>query len=291
MQREASVERSKTKIADFFGKIDRRIIFIVLTIVIIIPLILPIGIVGRVSSRVSDLFKVVDKIPPEGKPLLISIDFDPQSMPELYPMLLSVLRHAFARNIRVVVMGLWVTGVGLGEEALNITSREYQKEYGKDYVFLGWKPGISAVMLGMGRSIKETFPTDYYGKPIDSFPIMSEVNTYKDIPLLVSLSAGDPGYITWITYAQTRFSVKMGTGVTAVSAADAYPYLQTGQLAGLLDGMKGASEYEFLVDKAGYSKAFRPASQAMDSQSLAHLAIMILIILGNIGYFLARGRR
>jgi hypothetical protein len=279
------------KIADFFGKIDRRIIFVVLTIVVIAPLLAPIGIVGRVSNRVYELFQAIEKIPPESKPLLISIDFDPQSMPELNPMLVSILRHAFARNIRVVVMGLWVTGVGLGEEALNTTSQEYHKEYGKDYVFLGWKPGVTAVLLGMGRSIKETFPTDYYGKSIDSIPMMADVNTYKDIPFLISLSAGDPGYTTWITYAQPRFSVKTGAGVTAVAAADAYPYLQTGQLTGLLDGMKGASEYEFLVDKAGYSKAFKPATQAMDSQSLAHLAIMILIILGNVGYFLARGKK
>ena len=278
------------KIADLFGKIDRRIIFVVLTIVIIIPLVSPLGIIGRVSSRVDDLFKAMDAIPPDSKPLLISIDFDPQSMPELYPMLLAVLRHAFARNVRVVVMGLWVTGVGLGEEGLEVTSKEYNKEYGKDYVFLGWKPGITAVILGMGRSIRETFPTDYYGKSIDSFPIMAGINNYKEIPFLLSLSAGDPGYLTWISYAQTRFGIRLGSGVTAVSAADAYPYLQTGQLTGLLDGMKGASEYEFLVDKAGYSKAFRPASQAMDSQSLAHLAIMILIILGNLGYFLARKR-
>lgn len=278
------------KIAQLLGRIDRRIIFVTLTIVIVIPLITPLGIVGRVSNRVVDLFLTIESIKPNTKPLLISIDFDPQSMPELYPMLLAVLRHAFARNVLVIVTGLWVTGVGLGEEALRITSQEYNKEYGKDYLFLGWKPGISAVILGMGRSIKETFPTDYYGKPLDSFPLMQGVNTYADIPFLLSLSAGDPGYLTWISYAQTRFGVKLGAGVTAVSAADAYPYLQTGQLTGLLDGMKGASEYEFLVERAGYSKAFRPACQAMDSQSLAHLAIMILIILGNIGYFLARKR-
>lgn len=278
------------KIADILGKIDRRIIFIALTIVIVVPLLSPIGLVGRVSNRVRDLFQAIDNIKPNDKPLLISVDFDPQSMPELYPMLLSVLRHAFAKNIRVMVMGLWVTGVGLGEEALKITSQEYNKEYGKDYLFLGWKPGISAVILGMGRSIKETFPTDYYGKPIDSFPIMQGITNYRDIPFLLSLSAGDPGYLTWISYAQTRFGVKLGTGVTAVSAADAYPYLQSGQLTGLLDGMKGASEYEFLLDKYEYSKAFRPASQAMDSQSLAHLVIIVLIILGNIGYFLARKR-
>ncbi|MFB0509006.1 MAG: hypothetical protein ACETVX_00755 [bacterium] len=280
------------KIADLLGKIDRRIIFIVLTVVIVIPLISPIGFVGRLSPRVHDLFKAIDELKPSNKPLLISVDFDPQSMPELYPMLVSILRHSFARNVRVIVMGLWVTGVGLGEEALTTVGQEYKKEYGKDYVFLGWKPGVSAVVLGMGRSIKETFSTDYYGKPIDSFPMMAGVNNYRDIPLLVTLSAGDPGFNTvWLPYAQARFGVRVGTGVTAVSAADAYPYLQTGQLVGLIDGMKGASEYELLVEKAGYSEAFKPASQAMDSQSLAHLAIMILIVLGNVGYFLARKRR
>ncbi|MEO0117093.1 MAG: hypothetical protein ABIK97_06115 [candidate division WOR-3 bacterium] len=272
------------------GKIDRKIIFLLMAVVIIIPLLSPLNLVGKVGRRTQELFRAIDNLP-ENSYLLITIDFDPQSMPELYPMYLAILRHAFAKNLRVIVTGLWVTGVGLGEDGLKTVAPEYNKVYGRDYVFLGWKPGITAVVLGMGRSMKETFPTDYYGTAYDSLPIFTKDITYRDIPFMVSLSAGVPGYETWIAYAQSRFGIRIGAGVTAVSAADAYPYLQSGQLTGLLGGMKAAAEYEFLNEKAGFTKAFKPASQLMDSQSLAHLVIMILVIIGNISYFALRRKR
>ncbi len=275
------------KFFELLGKIDRKIIFIILAVVIIVPLIKPFGLISKASSRAETVFNAVDAIPP-GEPLLISIDFDPGSMPELYPMLTAILRHAMARDVKPIVLGLWLTGMGLGEQALTTVSREYNKVYGKDYVFLGWKSGILPVVLGMGEDIKKVYPTDNYGTPLESLPMMANIKNYRDIPFFISLSAGTPGYETWVAYAQSRYGLKIGAGVTAVSAADAYPYLQTGQLTGLLGGMKGASEYEFLVKQKGYSQQFSPASQAMDSQSLAHLLILVLIVIGNIGYFFTR---
>lgn len=279
------------KLLESLFKIDRRIIFLILAIVVIFPLLIPLNLGVKISPPVKDLFTAIDKLPANGKPLMISVDFDPNSMPELYPMYLAILRHAFSKNIRVVILGLWLTGISIGEEGLRVVSKEFDKVNGKDYVFLGWKPGVAAVILGLGENIKRVFPADYYNTPIDSLPLMSEVRNYSDVPLFVSLSAGDPGYRTWITYAGSSYSLKMGAGVTAVSGADAYPYLQTGQLIGLLAGMKGGAEYENLIEKGGYYKGNKIATQAMDSQSLAHFAIMILVILGNIGYFLTRRKK
>ncbi|OYD17368.1 hypothetical protein CH330_00345 [candidate division WOR-3 bacterium JGI_Cruoil_03_51_56] len=280
------------KIGEILGKIDRRIVFGFMAIVVIVPFFFPLNVTGKVAPPSQQLFDAVEEIQPDSKPLLISIDFDPQSMPELYPMLKAILRHAFSRNVRVCMMALWVTGVGLGEAALNEVAPEYGKVHGKDYVYLGWKPGFAAVVLGMGKSIPETFPTDQYGTPLESIPMMRGVKNFRDIPYAISISAGDPGALTlWIPYVQSRFGQKLGTGMTAVSAADAYPYLQSGQLTGLLGGMKGAAEYEHLVAEAGYSEASKPATQAMDSQSMAHLAIILLIVLGNIGFILTKGRK
>ena len=271
------------------GRIDRRIVFAFLAVVVIVPFFFPMGITGRVSPDAEKLFDAVEAIPPNGDPLLISVDFDPQSMPELYPMLKAILRHAFSRNIRVCVIGMWVTGVGLGEQALNEVAPEYERVYGEDYVFLGWKPGFAAVVLSMGKSIPETYPTDQYDTPIEELPMMDGITNFEDIPLVISLSAGDPGALTlWIPYVQARFSQAVGTGMTAVSAADAHPFLQSGQLVGLLGGMKGAAEYERMIMEAGLSDAEMPATQAMDSQSMAHLAIILLIILGNISFVLTR---
>jgi len=70
---------------------------------------------------------------------------------------------------------------------------------------------------------------------------------------------------------------------TAISAPRQYPYLSSGQLLGLLGGLKGAAEYETLVERKDRATA------GMDSQSIAHVIIVIFIIVGNI--ILIRERR
>ena len=62
------------------------------------------------------------------------------------------------------------------------------------------------------------------------------------------------------------------------------PYLQSGDLVGLLAGMSGAAQYEVLVDRPGLGLG------GMDAQSISHLVIIALILIGNIAY-VAVGRK
>jgi hypothetical protein len=64
-----------------------------------------------------------------------------------------------------------------------------------------------------------------------------------------------------------------------------YSFVNAGQMTGLLGGMKGAAEYEKLIGHP--DKAMR----GMDAQSLAHMAIIFLVIVGNIGFFATRKRK
>ena len=272
-------------------KIPRQIIFLAIAIAVAIPLIIPIGMPVNIMPKSENLFKAIDSLGPHSKPVLISCDFDPQSMPELYPMLLAIMRHCFARDIKIMLMNLWPQGPGLVEMAIDVVPGEFNKEYGKDYTFLGYKFGAAAVLLGMGENIRGVFPNDYYGTPLDSIPMMQDLRNYDDLSLLITLSTGDPGWRTWLYYAQSRYGANLGVGVTAVSAADIYPYVETGQVIGFLAGMKGASEYEIMVQRNGYSEIAGKAVKGMDAQSLGHLLIMIFIVLGNIGYFFSRRQK
>ncbi|MGB3480065.1 MAG: hypothetical protein WBB67_13015 [bacterium] len=272
-------------------KIPRQVIYVVIAIAIMIPLLKPIGLPIRVMPKSQQLFAAIDSLGPQSNPILISVDFDPQSMPELYPMLVAVLRHCFARDIKVIIMSLWPQGPGLVEIALAEIPKEFNKEYGRDFAFLGYKFGVTAILLGMGDNIKSVFPVDYHGTPLDSIEITAHIQNYDDLSLVITLSAGDPGWRAWLLFAQARYNARVGIGVTAVSAADVYPYVETGQVVGLLAGMKGASEYEILVHKHGYSEGKRTAAQGMDAQSLGHLVIMVFIIIGNIGYFVMRRKK
>jgi hypothetical protein len=80
-----------------------------------------------------------------------------------------------------------------------------------------------------------------------------------------------------VDYAQTRYQKKVLAAVTAVMATTYYPYLSSGQFSGLVGGLKGAAEYEELLAKPGLGV------KGMEAQSLGHLLLIMLIIIGNLG--------
>ncbi|HID92842.1 MAG TPA: hypothetical protein EYP60_01985 [bacterium (Candidatus Stahlbacteria)] len=258
-----------------FMQMDRRYVFALVGICVLIPLLLPIGLPTWVTKPTRDFFNAIDNIPPNQKPILLSFDFTASTMPENMPMAEAVLRHCFGKGIRVLLMTHYPAGTGMIEIALDKVLKEYEKKYGEDYVFLGYMPGGSAVMLSLGESIRRTFPKDYYGNKVDTLPMMADVHNYDDIPLVVSIS-GSALPLYWIIYAGTTYRQKVACGVTAVSAPEFYPYLETGQFEGMLGGLKGASEYENLVERYNYSNpdVRKTASIGMDEQSLAHLVYL-----------------
>ncbi len=283
--------------------IDRRWIYLVVFVVVLIPLLVPFKIRPRAMTPVERLFNYIDTMP-EDKALVISVDFTPDTRAELQPMVVAMLRHAFATKHKVGVLAMQVYGLGLGEEAIRQVTAEFNQHAlthedsvinGEDYVFWGWSTPLLTVMLGMGERITKVFPVDYYGSRTDDLPISAEIRNYDDIGVLVSVAASALPR-SWINYAQVQFGVRLGCGITAVSAADFYPYVNSGQFIGMLAGMKGAAEYEELVanrmEKNGMDWTLRNrGTEAMSSQTAAHLAIMAFIVIGNVAYFANKRRK
>ncbi|MEA2104485.1 MAG: hypothetical protein U9P79_07590 [Candidatus Cloacimonadota bacterium] len=302
--------------SDSIQKIDRRYIYIILAIVVILPLIFPLGLKTFTTPPVRNLYKTIDAA--AGKPnKAVFMDFaqSPSTLPELYPMDIAILRHCFLRNIKVFTISYYPQGAAIIQMAIAEVKEEFPNiRQDVDYCNFGYKAWALRlpITLGMGDNISEAIETNGAGLRLDNLPIMKDIKNYDNIQICVEISGAAPGYI-YITYARARFGVNVGIGVTAVSAADFYPYLQTGQLVGILGGLKGAAEYEELVEtfaqnglpySAEYAEnptlkeeqydlskvpyKFKKARIGMDSQAIAHLLIILFIILGNIGYFLDR---
>lgn len=272
-----------------FLELDRKWIFLGIGIVVIIPLIYPLRLPVKPTPPVEGLYNFIDTLGPESGPVMVTTDFNPSTMPELLPMTKALLRHCLARDIPVILYGgLYPDYIGMAKMAIDEVKKDFpDAESGEDYVFLGYIPGITAVILGIGVDIEKQFQRDYYGVPIDSLPMMDDVKNYSDMSLVVDIS-GTRSPEFWLMYAQERYGIDVGCGCTAVSAPNFYIFLQSGQFVGLLGGLKGAAEYEELMARDGYPTGMRRATIGMDSQSLSHMFIIFLIILGNIGYFIVR---
>jgi hypothetical protein len=155
---------------------------------------------------------------------------------------------------------------------------------GVDYAFLGYQPSFYLVILGMGTSIASQYPTDTNGNPVPEMPILQAHKTLRDVDLAVTL-AGSTTCMTWVIYGTSRVGLRVAFGVTAVMATDYFPYIQSGQIVGMMGGLRGAAEYEVLETQGGYTDVTGKAYRGMDVQSLAHIAIILMVVLGNIAFF------
>jgi hypothetical protein len=267
-------------IIEKFLHVDRRYIFILVAVGVIVPLLFPLGLAVTTSPPVERVYNEIESLKP-GTPVLVSVDYDPSTQPELSPMTTAILRHCFARDLPVIITVLHPGGPGLALEISDRISKEAGAVYGEDYVFLGYKVGSSAVILSIGQDFRVSFPADYFNTPIDEIPLMKDVKNYNDIGLVVTLS-GSTFPEVWVAYGHERYGQKVAAGVTAVMAADYYPFLQTGQLVGLLGGLKGAAEYEKLINRPD------EGLKGMDAQTIVHLLIVVFILLGNVAYILVQ---
>ena len=300
------------KFFDKIQNIDRRYIYIVVALSIIIPLLIPFNSPTYVTKPTEDIYKKIDSFAgDETKAILMSFTHDASTMPELFPMEVSVLRHCFERNIKVFTICWLPAAAPLVDYALNTAREDFDVQSGVDYCNFGYKPYVLRlpIMLGMGDDIAKAVETDSQGRKVENLEIMKNIKNYDDMNLVVDFAASGSA-LQWITYARARFGANIAAGVTAVMVADNYPYLQTGQLMGMFRGLKGAAEYEKLVDVFAandrpFSKEiiketsvpitgdtvpykYKKARIGMNAQSVAHIMMIVFILLGNIGYFITR---
>ncbi len=276
------------KIADFIlkiGEMDRRWIFIIIALVVLLPLFFPIGLPIRPTDSTQTAYDAMDDLE-HGSNVLVSFEYGPSTKPEIHPMTYAVLRHLFKNKHKVYITCLWPDGQFMAEEAIEeIAEQEFNLTYGKDYVLLGFRPGNEAVVKGIVSNIRKLYSTDARGTLTDKIPMMEGINKLADFDFIFTASAGYPGTVEWVQYGADPTGVPMSTGVTSIQVNEVMPYVQSGQVKGILAGMPGAAEYEKLVGIPGIG------TSGMDAQSVAHVVIVLFIIFGNVAFFIERQRQ
>jgi hypothetical protein len=228
---------------------------------------------------------------PEGSIVLFAADFDPASAAELEPMYDATLHQLFRRNLRVISVATWPAAPPFSREAFGRIAPLYHKVYGKDWVELGFLAGDDVAMGLIGQSLRSAYPKDDLNKsPYDAFPILRDVgDSCRGLSMLITISAGFPGILEWIPQVCNRYGLRVLTGTTAVQTPSLFPYYPK-PLEGFLGAATGATQYLQLVARDTPAlDAMRDENQRrMLVQEGAHMLIIGLIVLGNIGYFLSR---
>lgn len=285
------------------GQLDRRFIFILIGLSVLIPLIKPnwVNIPIKTTQNTQIVFNELNKLK-EGDKVLVSFEYGASTKPEIHPMSVAVLQHLFAKGIKVYTIPLWPEGLMMAKYALEevIESNLFELNEHIDYVSLPYKAGGEVIIRGIATDLRTVFTQDVNNILLEEIPMMKGVNRVSDFDFVFDLSAGVPGNAEWVQFACDEHKVPLSSGCTSIMVTDAIPYVESGQIKGILAGMPGAAEYEQMVFKyLNENKDFiikdaiilpGKATSRMSAQSIAHVLMVVFIILGNISYYILRKR-
>jgi hypothetical protein len=262
--------------------VDRRYLYLLLVAAVALPTFVGFSLPIRVFDETTGVYQAIEAMP-EDKVALLMCNWGPGSKGENWPQTEGVIHHMLRKGVRFIIMGADTVGPTLGQQMAERIAPRYGRGYGEDWVSFGYKYWGDAQLLSFSKDVPGFTKSDIRRTPAEEVPMMRGVRDMSDIPLVIEVSAG-PEIDRWIRLVQPTYKTTLAFGATAVMAPGYYPYLDSGQLAGMLVGMRGGAEYEALLMEPGQ------ATQGMTLQSMAHLLIAALVVLGNVGYIATRRR-
>lgn len=251
-----------------------------------------------ISAGTQQFFDTVEELPPD-QIVLVDVDFQAGNYAECAGQLDAVIRHLFARDIKVALVS-WVPNPEGQKFAMEIPRRiasDMGKEYGEDYcIFAPLTPTFGPELTSLARDIPGFVKVDINQTPIDQVPMMEGVETIADVSLVVRI-AYFWEVMPWIGFVVGPHGTKLGIGAAAITSSTAYPFLDAEQLIGLMAGAGGAGQYEQLLeehygDKIGRAAGTGEATRVLSTQSLAAAYVVLALLVGNLAHLIvARHQR
>lgn len=266
-----------------FDQINPRFIYLLLAVVVIFPILKPIGLAISIDQQLTQpVYDWIEGLSP-GDIVFFDAAYSGGSDSELGPQLRAWFAHCMKKGVKVVGVAQWEAGSTLAYNAIKtvaarLMDRGISAVEGVDWVMVGFKGGGQPVFRAMQDDFwKACGNVDWTGKDFSEIPLLARVKKWdtETTKGLIIFSAGSPGIPTYTTYFPNH---PLYVGDVAVQVAGTSNLLRSGQVKGILPGLAGAAQYEILMGEPGLSV------KLMDAQSMGHLWIIILVILGNIGY-------
>ncbi|MCX8168693.1 MAG: hypothetical protein N3E39_00495 [Candidatus Methanomethylicia archaeon] len=274
------------------GEVDKRVLYWVLFITLIIPYIRPLGLPISIAETSYALYNFIEKLGPKDV-VVMGIHYGVAAWAECLPGFVAVTKHLVKRGVKIIFWSVGYADCDLTMDAVKARVPQLKGpgeptgpgdyKYGVDWVYMGYIAGAEPTIAQLADDIRQVLRADKYGTPIDAIPLFRNVNSARDISLVVDSTTGDYG-----DYYVRQWRIRHGTPVAEIGIAMIYSsfvrYYQAGLAIGALKGIRGAAEYEKLIGEFG------EGTLQMDAISASHLLVIIAVIMANLSYAMTRRR-
>lgn len=281
--------------------LGRRLIYLFMILVVSIPLITNYTLRPVEMKAANQFYSLVEDLSVGPNDIaFVAFDFGPNTKAENEPQAEVVVEHLLRRRIPFAVFTQYAQAEGfLTSIPERIAKRLMEEmpdkkwEYGQDWVNLGFRPGGALFVQAIAKStnIAKELDKDAFGASLLQIPAIKNVRTLENVKLLTQFTGLVGVFDTYIQFFQNENYVpQFGHGCTSITIPEAYIYLDSGQLSGLLEGIAGAAWYSELLLQNNPKRAPDAALVINTALGVAHLAVIALIILGNLIAFVQSRR-
>lgn len=269
---------------------DPRVLYVLFALMMVALQFKTVSIPAPEPKGAKALFNIIEKLPAD-KIVIIDSSTDVGWLAEAKPAMEAVVRHLLRRKIPFVICSNTIFSQGQGI-AIEITDRLVKelndqgekREYGKDYCYwqaINLHAGGGVMVQALAKDIPGTVDKDSNGTPIRNVPMMKNIRDIHDVSLIYRVCYQWED-MPWIGFVQAVYGTPFAVGVSSISSSSAYPYLDSGQMCGVLAGAAGAAGYESLLKFKG------GGTRIVARQSFATLYVVLAVIMGNLAMLAAR---
>jgi hypothetical protein len=215
----------------------------------------------QANSAINDL--------PDDAPVLMIFDYEPALAGEMEAAAGSFVDQVIAlHHPRLTLLSTSPTGPALAERFMTASQTR-----GQNYINLGYLPGESSGILAFAMNPRSAIPN----RTVWDVPIAQDVTRFSDYQLVILLTDRAETARAWVEQTTGQ---REGHPFVIVSSAQAapliQPYLLSGQVTGLVSGLREGAAFEQATNNYGLAR------QYWDAYNLSILVVCIMIVIGGL---------
>jgi len=225
--------------------------------------------------------KTVEAIPADA-PVLVIFDYQPSTVGEMEAAGASLLDHLLLlKHPRLALLSTSPTGPALAERFMSVVLADRSYARNLQYVDLGYLPGGLTGIYTFAQNPSAAVPLDAGSKPVWQSPVLAPVTRLSDFAAVIVLTDSVEAGRSWIEQTSlARGSSPMVMVASAQAGPMLLPYVDSGQVSGLVSGVNGAAGAEQANGGLpGYVRRY------WDAYSLGLYLAVVLIVLGGLWNF------
>ncbi len=233
---------------------------------------------GQSDAGLLALYNEIESVPP-GARVLLAVDYEPALAGEMRMAASSVIEHLMVRGANITLISTVPAGPILGQnlvETVQLRKPDYQ--LAAHLVNLGYLPGGTTSLLEFSDRPFYAAPLDYQGYKVwGEHPALKDVKTIRDFALVLVLTDSAETGRAWVEQVSPRLgSVPLAMVASAQAGPLLLPYVNSGQVTGMLSGLTGGAMYEQKTDRVNL------ANLSWNSYQSGMLAGILMLVIGGV---------